>query len=620
MTAELQDVIAALHRDGARTSTSCDLLAARSPDEAVEALVAARFPQYAARAVEALGAPLAEAFARRAGALSAQSPEAFVVLGGLLAAAHREGRALDARFDPLLAKALTTWWADEVHVILAAGLAALPAKRREAAVFSDPGRIAWRYLSACVSESARRLAVRVASLDPRDDLFPSARHEVVVGLTSLAPSVAPLLAAALRSGDGSRAGRRVLVASLARLDGELDALRACLDDPDPLVRRLARDGFDHRHVELSPTARVPDACLRARALRASITAGERDAMASYVRDAARDASESKRTLDAVFDDRARPVADAARAFATASDLWIDALRCGRWEPPLYAYELLMRRSLAASEPDPVAPWLVADALCRIPPDELDPMRAHHAFLTLPDAVMAEVVRALGATLSPEDAGNPLGLYDWLAARAAPDAPAFARGVVDPDPRVRLVCARATGRRNTAASAWSLSTLRRAFDALRASGHWGEFRLVAIDHVTQCWELSALDASDEPDRARARDEAAMALTLGAAQEPLEMARCCLALLLADEEVMRDVTWSPIAFEALTAGMIDTSVGDDPKTSRVEATLRVEALVACLDRSAVCLAAPGAARVAWSQAWFLQHPERRYSVAVAYLNDQ
>ncbi len=620
MTAELQDVIAALHRDGARTSASLDLLAALAPDDAVEALVSARFPQYAARAVEALGAPLAAAFARRAEALTAHSPEGNVALGGLLAAARREGRALDARYDPLLAKALTTWWADEVHVILAAGLAALPAKRREAAVFSDASRVAWRYLSACASDAARRLAVRVASLDPRDDLFPSARHEVVVGLTSLVPTAAPLLAAAIRSGDGSRAGRRILVASLARLDGELDALRACLDDPDPLVRRLARDGFDHRHVELSPTARVPDACLRARALRASVTAGERDAMAAYVLDATRDASESKRTLDAVFDDRALPVADPARAFATVSDLWIDALRCGRWEPPLYAYELLMRRSLVASEQDPVAPWLVADALCRIPPEDLDPMRSHHAFLLLPAGMMAEVVRALGATLSPEDAGNPLGLYDWLATRAAPDAPAFARGVVDPDPRVRLVCARATGRRNTAASTWSLSTLRRAFDAMRASGHYGEFRLVAIDHVTQCWELSAVEGSDEPDRARARDEAAMSLTLGPALEPFDMAPRCLSMLLADEEVTPEVTWSRTTLDALTAGIIDTSVSDDPKTSRVEATLRVEALVACLDRSAVCLAAPGAARVAWSQAWFLQHPERRYSVAVAYLNDQ
>ncbi len=621
MNAQLQDVIAALHRDGARTAASLDLLAALSPDEAVEALIEGRFLQYAARAVDALGEPLAAAFARKAETLTRDGHERVVVLGGLIAAARRTGAGLDARYDSWLARSLTTWWADEVHALLAEALAALPPKRREAAVFADPQRIAWRYLAACPSESLRRLAVRVASIDPRDELVPTARHEVVVGLTSLGDSAAPLLSAALRSGEGSRAGRRLLVASLARLDGESDTLRACLDDPDPLVRRIARDGFDHRHIELAPTARVPDEALHARALRASITGAERAAMGRWITDVARDASASSRTINAVFEERPSPVPDPARIFATAADLWLDALRLGRWDPPLYAFELVMQRSLVAAERDPVAPWLVADALCRIPPDELDPLRSHHAFLALPDALTREVVRALGATLSPEDAGNPLGLYDWLASRAAPDAPAFARGVVDPDPRVRLICARATGRKPTATTTWSLAALRRGFEAIREREQYGSFGLLAIDHEAQRWEVSTwLDPQEQRDERRSLEEAAMALTLGGALDAEAMAAKCLATLAVGDAQIAEAAWAPIEFAKVRARMIDTCVSDDPRASRVEATLRVEAMLACVDADVACLEALNVARVAWSQGWFLQHPSRRYSVAVVYLNDQ
>jgi hypothetical protein len=621
MTADLHDVIAALHRDGARTAASLDLLATLSSDDAVAALIAARFPQYAFRAVESLGARLAEAFARKAASHTAVVSDTPVLLGGLLAAAKRDGRPLDARYDPWLASALSTWWADEVHVLLAEGLAALPPRRREAVVFVDPTRIAWRYLSAVSSESARRLAVRLASIDPRDNLFPSSHHEVVVGLTSLAPSAAPLLAAALRSGDGSRAGRRILAASLARLDGETDTLRACLDDPDPLVRRLARDGFDHRHLALAPAARVPDACLHARALRASITDDERRTMDRLLRDAARDAADSKRTLDVVFDAMPAPTPSPMRAFAAACDLWIDALRSARWEPPLYVYELFMRRCLLVAPDDADAPWLVADALCRIPPVELDPMRAHHAFLALPEAHLGAVVKALGATLSPEDAGNPLGLYDWLAARADRDAPAFARGVVDPDPRLKLICARATGRRATPAGRWSLDRLRQAFEGIRANEHHGSFGLLAIDHAAQHWEASTwLDPHDDAAALRALDEALMAVTLAGPLSPDEAAQRSMTALAAADPQVTHPSWEPCEFEAFRAQLIDVCVSDDHRATRVEATLRVEALMAVVDPSVRCLAASSVANVAWSQGWFFQHPEGRYAVTLVYLNDQ
>ena len=303
------------------------------------------------------------------------------------------------------------------------------------------------------------------------------------------------------------------------------------------------------------------------------------------------------------------------------DLWLDAMRVGRWSPPLYAYELVMQRSLVAAERDAIAPWLVADVLCRIDPDELDPMRSHHAFLTLPDALMREVVRALGATLSPEDAGNPLGLYDWLASRASPDAPAFARGVVDPDPRVRLICARVTGRRPTTSAPWSLGALRRGFEAIREREAYGNFGLLAIDHeARRCEVLTWLDPSDDREARKALDEAAMALTLGGALDVDDMAARCLATLSAGDAQIKEATWSPTDLTKVRARLIDTCVSDDPKASRVEATLRVEAMLACVEADVVCREAPDVARVAWSQGWFLQHPSRRYSIAIVYLNDQ
>lgn len=621
MPADLRDVIALLQREGLSAS-SRDALAALSPDDAVSALVDARYPQHAARAVDALGDALGEAFLRRAFDAPQRDRSAPVLLCGMLAALRRRGLTLDARFDPWLVAEMRAHWVDDVQSVLREGLAALPAARREAAVFGDGMRVAWSYLVACTGEPARRLAVRMASLDPRDDHFPTGRHEVVAGIVALGPAAAPMVAAALRGGEGSRSGRRLLVASLARLDGELDTLRACLDDPDPVVRRLARDGFDHRGVPLAPAARVPEQCLQARALRASITREEAPSLAVYVRAVAAEAKASQRRIEAVLDARPLPVPDPVRAFAATAAAWLDALRLGRHDPPLHAFELVMRACLLAAADDALAPWMAADALCRMPPDDLDPMRQPRAFLSLPDASLDAVARALGAMLSPEDAGNPLHLYDWLAARAVVDAPAFARGLVDPDPRVRLICERATGRRRAPDDApCTLAALRRAFAPLRAGSHYGDFSLLAIDHADQRWESSTrLDPDDDAAALRALEEAALALTLDGPQAPEAMARRMACALEADDPRARDARWSATTRAAIAAEMIDTVVSDDPRVTRAEAAVRVEALMALVGAASGALLAQRVASAAWSWAWFVQDASRRFSVMVLYLNDQ
>ncbi len=621
MPAQLRDVIALLQRDGL-SAASRDALAALSPDDAVSALVDARYPQHAARAVDALGDALGEAFVRRSAAAQRHDAGAAVLLCGTIAALRRRGLALDARLDPWLGDQVRAPWTDEVRAVLRVGLAALPPARREAAVFGDGARIAWSYLVTCSGDAAARLAVRVASLDPRDDLFPSCRHEVVAGLVSLGPSTAPFIAAALRSGEGSRAGRRVLTAALARLDGELDALRACLYDPDPLVRALARDGFDHRRAPLAPTARVPPQCLQARALRASITREESASLAAYAASVEAEAKASQRPVDAVLDARPLPVADPVRALAATAGAWLDALRVGAYAPPPHVFEIVMRACMLAAGDDALAPWIAADALCRMPPDDLDPMRHPRAFLALPEASLAAVTRALGATLSPEDAGNPLRLYDWLAMRAAGDAPAFARGLVDPDPRVRLICERATGRRRAPEHRpFSLIALRAAFAPLRAGSHYGDFSLLAIDHEAQRWESSTrLDPDDDAAALRALDEAALALTLEGQLAPEAMALRMASALEADDPRVREAQWSPTTRATLADETLGTIVGDDPRVTRAEAAARVEALMALVGPSPTALFAQGVASAAWSWAWLAQDPSRRFSVMVLYLNDQ
>ena len=621
MPADLRDVIALLQRDGL-SAASRDALAALSPDDAVSALVEARFPQYAARAVDALGDALGDAFLQRADAAQRHDRGVAVLLCGALAARRRRGLALDARLDPWLFDQVRVPWADEVRALLREGLAALPPARREAAVFGDGARIAWTYLVTCSGDAAARLAVRVASFDPRDDLFPSWRHEVVAGLASLGASTSPFIAAALRSGEGSRAGRRVLTAALARLDGELDALRACLDDPDPVVRALARDGFDRRRAPLAPTARVPGQCLQARALRAAITREESASLAAYAASVAAEAKASQRPVDAVLDARPVPVPDPVRALAATAGAWLEALRAGAHDPPLYVFEIVMRACILAADGDALAPWVVADALCRMPPDDLDPLRHPRAFLALPEAPLEAVTRALGAMLSPEDAGNPLRLYDWLATRAAGDAPAFARGLVDPDPRIRLICERATGRRRAPEHRpFSLIALRAAFAPLRAGSHYGDFNLLAIDHEAQRWEASTrLDPDDEAAALRALDEAALALTLEGPLAPGEMALRMASAVEADDSRVREAQWSPTTRAGLADETIGTIVSDDPRVTRAEAAARVEALMALVGASPAMLIAQGVASAAWSWAWFVQDPSRRFSVMVLYLNDQ
>ena len=79
MPAHLRDVFALLQRDGL-SAASRDALAALSPDDAVSALVDARYPQHAARAVDALGDVLGEAFVRRSAAAQRHDAGAALLL------------------------------------------------------------------------------------------------------------------------------------------------------------------------------------------------------------------------------------------------------------------------------------------------------------------------------------------------------------------------------------------------------------------------------------------------------------------------------------------------------------------------------------------------------------
>lgn len=354
-----------------------------------------------------------------------------------LCAIAASGRGLDARHDVTLSTALREWWPRDTHGALLACLGALDPQRREALVMGDGARVAWRYLSACEPSRVASRAVFAAARDTRDRSFPSGCHEVVAALSRLGPAAERPIALALDGPFPTRAGRRVLVAALARLDGEHAALHAALTDPDALVRRLARDGLDRRGTPAPLMVRAPEPFAQARADRAAVTPDRRRAVSTWLLAASREAASARCRVDDVISLRPLP-------FASLCAAWIDALRRWRWEPAFALYEVAMRQQL--SPDDPMTPWRLADALCALPPDDRLPVQRCATLLALPRATLLATARALGEVLAPEDVGNPAALYGWIAARCPPDAPAFVRGLVDPDPAVRLLCAKVTGRR------------------------------------------------------------------------------------------------------------------------------------------------------------------------------
>ncbi len=610
MSPHLDEILALVNADGLRTARSREPFAALTPDDALAVVLAARMPQYAARAVELLGAPFVVRVVREAASRQRHDRDATILLGAMLAAQSRGMGALDAGYDDWLADALQSHWADEVHAILDAGVAGLPQARREAMPFRRQGHVAWRYLRHCERASSWRLAVRVAAMDPSADVLPTGEHPIVAGLALVGDGLAPLLTEVLRDHDGTRSGRRILVGALARLRSDETLLRTLLDDPDPIVRRVARDGLDHRGVAWASSARIPNEALAVRALRTAPTADARAAL---------DAALSAVADPAVFDPSPFVGPDPLMSFAVAADLWLRARRLARWTRATPLLDRVMDACVRAASTDPRMARLVADTLCRVPPATLDPMRLYMAFLPAKSPFTDAVAAALGEILSPEDAGNPLQLYDWLAQRASGGVPAFARGLVDPDPRLRLVCERATGRLRAPPPPRDLRGLRAALDAFAASGYFGAWCLVVVDDAAQRCEVLSLADRAEPEGRAAHDRFVAAVDGCVTRHALDADALAEAFCEGDARA-RAFAWEPVDREAALAALVDEIEGDTMKLTRVEAGRLVEAVAAWIPADATAVRARGVYEAAHSVAWCFEGTSPRRSALFVYVNDQ
>lgn len=334
---------------------------------------------------------------------------------------------------------LRTWLNAELHDEVKTCLGKLDDQRREALVMdSDGGQIAWRYLRLCDPAKIARRAVNVAAREVCDRSVPTGYNAIVAGLSELDDSISRYVIDALFNRTTTRAGRRVLFAVLARRDAGTAVVTDALTDPDAVVRRIARDGLDRRGTPAPSIVRIPNEFENARAQRVAVPRHLYQTVRDGLLDAAREAASERRRVDEAIAARGLPYVWVAAA-------WFDALRSWRWEPPFALYELALRQSLTSSA-DRASPWNLAEALCSLPPDGTGALRRCVTLLTLPKEIIDATAEILGEVISPENIGNPIEIYRWLAPRCRSDAPAFVRGLVDPDPELRRICASVTGRR------------------------------------------------------------------------------------------------------------------------------------------------------------------------------
>jgi hypothetical protein len=266
--------------------------------------------------------------------------------------------------------------------------------------------------------------------------------------------------------------------------------------------------------------------------------------------------------------------------------------------------------------DPIVAWSAAQLACRYPPCHGDPTRpySHLAMLLhdLPAAAEYAIVGALATMLSPEDAGNPTALYDWLVTRErAPsvDSPAIVAGVRSDNPAIRSMCERLLAG-PPPAQPWSLSALRQAFTPICTGAHYGSFELVAIDHAHEDW-IAVLN-EPELDDLRAAEQLGLELAVAGRLSPDALAR----------RVFEDGAFEPVARSTMRDQLVRLIVSDRMHPARSEAAGLVHAMLEILGPALECRRrTSGNVRgsTIWDT-WTVQDTFGVFSLVIVYLNYQ